>query len=66
MSAPSAAARSKSSRELETPQARSVTSSLPTTWSPGWRELGPALHFEQRIRVGDDLVPPGHAQSLEA
>ena len=29
-------------------------------------ELRPAFDLEQRIRVGDDLVPPGHAHSLEA
>ena len=31
----------------------------------GRRELRPALDLEQRVRVGDDLVPPGHAHSLE-
>ena len=30
----------------------------------GWRELRPALDLEQRIRIGDDLVPAGHAHSL--
>ena len=28
---------------------------------PGRRELRPALDLEQRVRVGGDLVPPGHA-----
>ena len=31
---------------------------------PGRRELRPALDLEQRVRVGDDLVPAGHAHSL--
>ena len=33
---------------------------------PGRRELRPAFDLEQRVRVGDDLVPPGHGHSLGA
>ena len=33
---------------------------------PGRSELRPALHLEQGVRVGDDLVPAGHAHSLGA
>ena len=66
MSAPTSAACSKSARELETPQSSSVTSSAADHLQAGRCELRPALDLEQRVRVGDDLVPPGHAHSLEA
>ena len=38
----------------------------PDHLEPRRSELGPALHFEERVGVRDDLVPAGHANSLEA
>ena len=57
--APAAAARSKSSREDETPHAIFVTSSAPSTCRPGRAVLGEAVDLEQLVRVADDLVAVG-------
>ena len=65
MSAPTSAACSKSARELETPQSEQRHLVRSDHLQAGRRELRPALDLEQRIRIGDDLVPPGHAHSLE-
>ena len=66
MSAPTSAACSNSARELETPHSEQRHVVVADDLEAGRCELRPALHLEQRVRVGDDLVPPGHGHSVWA